>query len=168
MKRKKPPVMPEETVDALAVAYSEAVPPEQKKFAASLCRAYLNIVFAEAPPDPETQQRHIGLLLDMATEYHKLFVEGVKTEFVPRHMEEVFPHIQRGVKVLQGARLGHEGTHGKQAEKDARWTAMVREVERLRSEHPHLSNSRHQVLAAKNLKCSKKTIQRALNRMGKS
>lgn len=66
----------------------------------------------------------------------------------------------RGKDTLLGAQHGHEAVHGTIEEKQRRWAQYQAEIDRLREDHPDWSWSNIKRQAAKNMKCSEKTIAR--------
>lgn len=51
-------------------------------------------------------------------------------------MSELDAEVLRGAKMVSGGRKGHEGTHGTQAEKVARWTRIAQTYTDLKRAHP--------------------------------
>lgn len=69
-------------------------------------------------------------------------------------------HAPRGEKVLIGASRGHEGTHGTDEDKRARWEELQNELEQVMADNRNLSltGARHRV--AKTKGCSYRTVLR--------
>ena len=74
--------------------------------------------------------------------------------------QEAIPDIERGQKVLQGSRLGHEHVYGNAEKKKSRWDEYQRYVEDLHNKQPSLNWTTIQKKAAKEFQVCTKTIRR--------
>jgi hypothetical protein len=70
------------------------------------------------------------------------------------------PDTQRGVRVITGARKGHEGKYGTKEEKRTRWNAYQVEVDRRHELNPSLSYEALCKEAAEHFNVNKETIKR--------
>lgn len=87
-------------------------------------------------------------------------------EWIMNRMREIHsseagaPHRKRGIKVLNGAKAGHEHVHGTEAEKKKRWAGYQEFIDQKHAEQRFLSYEECAKLAAEEFKVGLKTIKR--------
>ncbi|HHH43256.1 MAG TPA: hypothetical protein ENK49_03890 [Gammaproteobacteria bacterium] len=70
------------------------------------------------------------------------------------------PHIERGMRLLDGAHKGAERKHGQVAQREAKYREQQDEVDRIHREHPSMTWTAISELAARQFGISGRTIRR--------
>jgi len=72
------------------------------------------------------------------------------------------PDVQRGIKVVKGAKASHAQTHGTTEEKERRWSEMTKSFQTLIAQGLGKISAYRRV--AKQFKCNSRTVERAVSR----